>query len=243
MLTDRNNDALAAFVEELAYLHNALITQSPQRLRDGRPFTLADQDARMIARSSRVAEPFIGEALAEVIPARGAVRLLEIGCGAAAYIRLAARRNPELTALGVELQAEAAALARDNIAKWNLADRVVIEVGDIRKRDANAAFDLATLHQNIYYFPVAERVALLRHVRCFLKQGGRLLLTSVCQGRGSTAAVLDLWGAMTAGCGRLPEPKEMAAQMVQAGYAGIAAKNLVPGQSFYAFLGSNPGRG
>jgi SAM-dependent methyltransferase len=241
ILTDPNHDAAAAFVEELAYLHNTLITQSPERLRQGQPFSLADQNARLIARSSRLVEPFICEALTGVVPGHGPVKLLEIGCGAAAYIRCAARWNPELTAVGVELQAEAAALATENIARWNLGPRVSIAVGDIRRLTPDPAFDLATLHQNIYYFPVAERTGLLRHVRSFLKTGGRLLLTTVCQGRGSTAAVLDLWGAMTAGCGRLPEAAEMVAQIETAGFAGVTARRLIPGESFYAFVGTNPG--
>jgi SAM-dependent methyltransferase len=239
MLTDPNNDAAAAFVEELAYLHNALITQAPERMRNGHFFTLGDQNARMIARSSRLVEPFICEALAAVLPKHGPVKLLEIGCGAAAYIRSAALRNPELTALGIELQAEAAALATENIANWGLASRVSIEIGDIRKRSTDATFDLATLHQNIYYFPVVERADLLSHVRSFLKKGGHVLLTTICQGRGSTAAILDLWGAMTADCGRLPEPTEMVAQIEKAGFAGVTAKRLIPGESFYSFVGTN----
>jgi len=116
-----------------------------------------------------------------------------------------------------------------------------VEVGDIRRRAPAAAFDLATLHQNIYYFPAAERPALLRHVRGFLKPGGRLLLTTECLGSSTAAAVLDLWGAMTAGCGRLPEPDELAAQLAAAGFAGVAARSLIPGESFYAFVGTNPG--
>ena len=236
-LADPKHDAAAAFIEEIAGLHHALLTQTPERLHAGRRFTLADQNARMIARSSRLMEPFVCEALAGAVPRHGPFRLLEIGCGAAAYLRFAARRNPELTAVGVELQAEAAALARANIAEWNLEKRVSIELGDIRTRTSEASFDLATLHQNIYYFPVADRVALLRHVRSFLKPEGRLLLTTLSQGRGSPAAVLDLWGAMTAGCGRLPKPADLKAQLEKAGFSEVTSRRLVPGESFFAFVG------
>ena len=239
MLLKPNNDAAAAFVEEMANLHNALIAQAPERIRSGRFFTLGDQDARLVARSSRLVEPLICEALAEVVPRRGPFKLLEIGCGSAAYIRSAALRNPELTSLGVELQAEAAGLARENVAVWGLENRVAIELGDIRERTPEAIFDLATLHQNIYYFPVAERVALLSHVRSFLKPEGRLLLTTICRGGSSTASILDLWGAMTAGCGRLPEPAEMMAQIEQAGFSTRTTKKLIPGESFYAFVAIN----
>ncbi|MFI5367038.1 MAG: SAM-dependent methyltransferase [Candidatus Binatia bacterium] len=235
-LTDPANDAAAAFIEEVALLHNTLISESPNRLRQGNPFTLADQDARMIARSSRLAEPFICEALDAVIPPRGPLRLLEIGCGTAAYIRYAAGRNAELTALGIDLQAGAAALAGENIAKWNLAARVTIECGDVTQRTPAPVFDVATLHQNIYYFPVEQRVGVLRHVRGFLKPGGRLLLTTICQGPG-TGGILSLWGAMTAGCGRLPTPAEMVAQLDAAGFSAVTRRSLVPNESFYAFVG------
>jgi SAM-dependent methyltransferase len=235
-LVDPRNDAAAAFTEEVALLHNAVITQTPGRWRHSQPFTLDDQDARMIARSSRLAEPLIREAMDAVIPRRGRLRLLEIGCGTGAYIRHAASRNPELTALGVDLQAEAAALAAENVARWGLESRVRIECGDIMERSAEPDFDIATLHQNIYYFPVDRRVAVLRHVRGFLRTGGRLLLTTVCRGRTPAAAVLNLWGAMTAGCGRLPAAEEMVAQLREAGFGDVSARKLLSGDVFYAFI-------
>jgi len=237
-LVDAEHDAAAAFVEEAATLHNTLIGEAPRYLREGRRFTLADQEGRLVARSSRLAEPFIGEAVDDLIPARGAQRLLEIGCGSAAHIRRAATRNPELTAVGLELQADAAELARENVRRWELAERVTIEVGDVMSRTPEPVFDVATLHQNIYYFPVADRVRVLRRVRAFLVPGGRLLLTTVCRGRGSASDVLNLWGAMTAGCGRLPEPAEMVEQMEQAGFAAVKRTRLIPGESFYAFVGT-----
>jgi SAM-dependent methyltransferase len=238
-LADPANDAAAAFVEEVAILHNVLITQAPERLRQGRPFTLGDQDGRLVARSSRLAEPFICEAIDGLVPVRGRVNLFEIGCGAGAYIRHAAARNPELTALGLELQPDAAALAAENVSRWDLASRVAIEVGDVMDRTPTPVFDLATLHQNIYYFPVERRVAVLRHVRSFLKPGGRLLLTTLCQGRGSAAGILNLWGAMTEGCGRLPRPGEMLAHFEQAGFVDLRRRSLIPAESFYSFVGAN----
>src|SRR5262249_60379257 len=62
------SDAAAAFVEEVARLHNHLIMETPARLGQQRRFTLADQQGDLIARSSRLAEPFICEAVNEVLP-------------------------------------------------------------------------------------------------------------------------------------------------------------------------------
>jgi len=231
------NDAAAAFIEEVAMLHTVFITQSPERLRRARRFTLADHDARLVARSSRLAEPYICEALDAVIPRRGPVKLFEIGCGAAAYIRHAAARNPGLTSLGLELQPAVAALATENVSQWKLSSRVVIEAGDVMRRRPEPVFDVATLHQNIYYFPVESRVGVLRHVRCFLKPGGRLLLTTFCQGRGDGAAILNLWAAMTEGCGPLPTRAGLRAQLEEAGFHKVTCRNLIPGESFHAFVG------
>ena len=191
-----------------------------------------------MARSSRLVEPFVCEAIDDVVPRAGPVRLLEIGCGSAVYIRHAAGRNPELTALGLELQPEVAALAAENVSAWGLARRVAIEAGDVMARAAEAAFDLATLHNNIYYFPVEDRVRVLRHVRAFVRPGGRLLLTTLCQGKGAGVDILDLWASMTEGCGRLPGRAELIAQLGDAGLEAIEARSLIPGQSFHAFVGT-----
>ena len=160
-LADPTYDPVAALFEEIATLHHRWIAETPLRLREERPFSLDELPADLVARSSLTLEPFVREAVRDAVPVRGPVRLLEIGCGSGQHIRTAAERNPELRALGVDLAPAAVALARDNIRAWGLEDRVQIEEGDVRLRTPDAAFDLATLHNNIYYFPVesADRAA------------------------------------------------------------------------------------
>lgn len=58
-------------------------------------------------------------------------RVLEAGCGAGAALLCAARLSPAATFVGVERDADAAALARENAALNGLADRVQILVGDV----------------------------------------------------------------------------------------------------------------
>jgi protein-L-isoaspartate O-methyltransferase len=236
-LAEPDHDAIAALLEEAASLHFSMLRELPARAREARPMTLADQDGSLIARSSRVLEPIIGEAVDEAIPPNGEVRLLEIGCGSGIYIRWAAARNPQLNAVGLELQPEVAESARKNLREWGLESRATVETGDVRQRGAQPAFDLATLHNNIYYFPLGERVSLLRHVRCFLRPGGRLLITTGCQGGSPAMEVLNLWATSTAGCGPLPAADELVAQMKEAGFSETRAKRLVPGETFFAFLG------
>lgn len=240
-LSRTSNDALAAFVTELTVLHHPLATEAIDRLRDSRPLQIADADAELIARSSRISDPFLAAAIERVVPPEGPVRLVEVGCGSGAHIRTAAALNPALTARGLELQEGAAALATRNIADWGLAGRVTIEVADVRAIKGAADADLVTLHQNIYYFPVGERVDLLRHLGGFLAPGGRLLVTTICRGSAPTAAGLDLWCASTRDADRLPSASELLQQVRDAGYRDAESVPLTPDGLLCAVVGTWPG--
>jgi len=229
-------DGAAAFLVEIATLHHMLLLETPGRLAQGRPYTLADQDGELIARSSRTVEPFITSALERVVSPTGATRLLEVGCGSGIYIRRAAEMNPSLTAVGLELQPEVAEQARENLRGWGLEDRAEIEVGDVRDRDPEPVFDVVTLHNNIYYFPVDDRPALLEHLGKFLVPGGTLLLTTGCKGGNLGFELLDLWATATEGCGPLPRPGELVDQLRAAGLEPEPPRRLIPADAFYGFV-------
>ena len=229
------NDPVLAMVEEVVELHHKLITGTIPKLRAGELFSLTDQNGELIARSSRILEAFQAEIIRSTFPATGPLRLLEIGCGSGVYLRHSAERNPSLTALGLELQSAVAEMARTNLRDWGLEGRITVETGDIREKVPGAPFDIATLYNNIYYFPVEERVTLLGHIGSFLRPGGFLLLTTCCQGGSLGAEALNLWGAATSGAGRLPAEEEMVHHLHEADYSRVKIRNLLPGDRFVAF--------
>ena len=235
LLVRPENDAALAMVEEVAGLHHKLIAETLPKIRRGELWTLADQDGTLIARSSRVLEDFQAEAIRRTFPSHGSLRLLEIGCGSGIYLRYAANHNPNLTAVGVELQPEVAEVARTNLQGWGVADRVRVEDGDIRAQHPGDPFDIATLYNNVYYVPVHERVELFQHIARFLRPGGFLLVTTLCQGGSVGAEALNLWSAATRGAGRLPGESELVDQLRSAGYPKVTTINLLPGDRFVAF--------
>lgn len=239
-LAKAENDCFAAMVDQLVRYHGPMLAAAPAMLREGRRLSFGDQDGALIARASRVLEPAVEAAVERVVDRRGAVRLLEIGCGSGTYVRYAAALNPRLTAVAVDLQAEVVEQAAANLAAWGLTDRVETRVGDLRAFRAGPEFDLVTLHNNIYYFPLGERTEVLRRARSFLAPGGTLLLTTGCQGGPAGLRVLNMWCEYADFAGPLPCAAELAAQLEGAGLADVRSWSLVPGGSYRAFTGTNP---
>lgn len=238
-LAQPRNDAIVAALEEVVRFHLPLLSNAPGMVRDGRRLSLSDQDGSVIARSTRVVQPFVEEAIAHTLTRTLPVRLLEIGCGSGTYVRYAANLNPRLTALAVDMQQEVADEAAKNMAEWGLADRVETRQGDLFDLDLEPQFDLVTLHNNIYYLPESKRVAALAHARSLLAPGGRLLLTTSCPGGSPGIEVLNLWFEYADFGGSLPHEPELTAQLEEAGFSDIEVRRLIPGEQFRAFVGTN----
>jgi 4-hydroxy-2,2'-bipyrrole-5-carbaldehyde O-methyltransferase len=240
-LADEEHDHVAALLEEVVSFHHRLIWETPHRLRRGERWQVDDHDGRLIARSSRIMEPFLFQLIDWAVPTTGALALLEVGCGSGTYMRYAAKRNPELRALGVEMQSCVADVARLHIAGWGLQDRLTVETGDIRSRHPEPRFDVVTLYNAIYYFPVAERVELLRKLGSFLRPGGRLIVSTSCRGGSPGMQMLDVWTSSVDGFGPLPSEEELAQQIRAAGFDALEARSVIPGERYVAILGTLPG--
>ncbi|MBS2534577.1 class I SAM-dependent methyltransferase [Catenulispora sp. NF23] len=232
-------EPVAAALEEVLRFHLPVLMEAPQMLREGRKLSLSDQDGQVIARSTRVVEPFVEEAVRRTLDRDRPLRLLEVGCGAGTYVRLAAQLNPRLTALAIDLQDEVAAEAAENMAVWGLAGRVETRQGDLRTLTVEPQFDLVTLHNNIYYFPPGDRVDVLRKARSLLAPGGRLLLTTACRGGNLGLEVLNLWFTHADFGGPLPTVEDLVRQLDDAGFAQVTTRRLIPGDQFHAVVGVN----
>ena len=232
------NDAFKALLEEVVSYAYVYVMETPTMLRKHEWFPFDQMPGELVARSSRVSEPFIFEAVDTVIPHQGDFQLLEVGCGSGIYIQRACTRNPELRAVGLELQEKVADVARKNIEAWGLENRATIEHSDVRNYSSSQEYDLVTLHQNIYYFPVPERENLFRHLKEYLKPGGQVLLTSACQGGGPGIQGLNIQVSTTEGFSPLPDPDQLCQQLKAAGFVDVKTKRLVPLESFWAFRAS-----
>ena len=227
------NDTWRAFLQVRAEVFYDFIINTPSMLKKSMQFEYSEAHGELVARSSRTLEPVLLDVVDKLIPKNKPYRLLEVGCGSGIYIKRACELNPLLSVVGLEVQQSVSDFARENINTWHIEDRVAIENTDIRKYESKADFDLVTFYNLIYYFPVDERIDLLKDLGKHLKPGGELILTSMCKGKNPSLNLMNLWTSMTAGYGPLPNPKQIHEQLKKAGYHKIKSEMLIP--SFISF--------
>jgi len=227
-LVKPENDTWLAFLQVRMEVFYKFIIETPSMLKKNRRIEYSKAHGELVARSSRTLEPVLLDVVDKLIPKNKPYRLLEVGCGSGIYIKRACELNPSLTSVGLEVQQNVADFAKRNIKTWNFEDRVVIENTDIRKYKSKSDFDLVTFYNLIYYFPVDERIDLLKDIGKHLKLGGELILTSMCQGNDPSLHLMNLWTSMTDGYGPLPTPKQIHDQLENAGYRNIKSEMLIP---------------
>lgn len=106
---------------------------------------------------------------------------LDLGSGAGVLTVLLAEKNPETRVLGVEIQAEYAALSRQNIAENGMEGRAKVINADLRGfRELFPAesFDLVT--SNPPYFPENSGYTAVEEHRAISRDERSCTLTNVC---------------------------------------------------------------
>src|SRR5699024_5135538 len=102
-LASEGGDALRAFIGELADYRGDVYCDLRRPLFGQERERYLDEYDELIARSSRVIEPFIARFVRDVVAKRPTCRLLEIGCGTGIYVRHADEANPKLSAVGIDM--------------------------------------------------------------------------------------------------------------------------------------------
>lgn len=237
-LAAASGDPLAAFLQEHVSYHGSVYRHLAERVRGEPPGNYLEDTGNLVARSSRIMEPFVAGFVHRVVGHLRPARILEIGCGSGIYLRHAAEAYPAITGMALDLQPQVAEQARKNLAAWGLGGHFQIRAGDIRRppTDITGPFDLITLYNNIYYFAAEERRALFERLFTFLRAGAPLALVSPVQGKDVEALNFDLVLQSTRGCTRLPAMGELADQLRASGFGRIKTESLGPGLGLYGVL-------
>ncbi len=102
-------------------------------------------------------------------------RVLDVGTGTALIPIELCRRSADVEAIAIDLAASMLALARRNVDRASLGERVHLERGDAKAlRWENAAFDAVFSNSLVHHVPRPERV--LREMHRVVRPGGLLFV-------------------------------------------------------------------
>jgi len=218
------DDVVRASYEGFGGYHTELYRALPMLLRGGPGRRDTVESGEVIARLSAAIYPLIRDLLVRTVTERRPRRVLDIGCGAGLHLAAMLEAAPDATGVGVDVDPDAAALARRTLSERGLADRAGVEAVDIQKALAAGrpgvltdGFDLALLANVIYYVPVDERVQLLRAVAGLLAPGGALVVVTTVAGPQLFSRHLDLLLRAQEGRMELPAVDVLLAQLREAG--------------------------
>ena len=102
-------------------------------------------------------------------------RMLDLGGGPATHSITFARKNPDLTSVVFDLEGPLT-IAREEIEKAGLADRITTQAGDLYTDDYGEGFDLVYVSNIIHMMGPEETALLARKSRQALVPGGTLVI-------------------------------------------------------------------
>jgi 2-polyprenyl-3-methyl-5-hydroxy-6-metoxy-1,4-benzoquinol methylase len=156
--------------------------------------------------------------------ARPSARLLDVGVGVASLSIAMCRNFPELRVVGLDVFDVPLGMARENVARAGLADRIELRQLALEDLKEEAAYDLVWLPA-CFLTPSGIPVAMTR-ARAALRPGGRILLPAISDQapdahRRVYSLVLEQWGAVT--------PASFLVEQLAA--AGFVQPQTLPGPS------------
>lgn len=241
-LRQEKNDALAALVQANVTYYNDVFRGLARRMKGGPLDPDMEAIGPLVARVSKIAEPYLEHFLGKAVEGKGPLKVLDVGCGSGVHLKTALDRNPEVLGTGLEVDPGVVLQARENLEGWGVADRLSVLQGDVRHppEEAEGPFDLVLLFSVVYYFQVPERIAVLRAVRETLTPGGRVAVAVSCGGVGMDhfSANLNLATSSLQGLTPLPTPEEMESQLREAGFQAIDRTRLIPRTTYFGFMAS-----
>ena len=234
-MVGENGDMISAVVQANATYYNNAYRKAAARMRGAPLGDDLENVGDIIARFSKLTDPVMKGFMSEIVAGSKPMRVLDIGCGSGLLLKSIFSLNPHATGIGVEVDEAAAEQAVQNIKKWGLKDRFEIIKGDIRSLSSDInSFELITLINVVYYFPVEKRVELFRTLRSKLSPGGSLAIVMNMKGKDSDAAAanLNMVNASLEGVTPLPDSSDLRDQLKESGFADVKVAGLMPGSSF-----------
>jgi len=228
--TDLLGQIRSTLMQSRAYLEAAARSTPARGWYHTDPVLLQAQGDSSVGIAGAIASRLTGvlDGLAERLD-RPTASFLDVGVGVAALSIAMCRAFPRLRVVGLDVFDVPLAIARENVARAELTDRIDLRQLAIEDLRDEAAFDLVWLPA--FFLTPSSVPAAIARARAALRPGGWLLMLGLADDapdlqRRVYALILEQWGTVT--------ESEPIARMVAE--AGFAAPRILPGPSCYKLI-------
>jgi SAM-dependent methyltransferase len=235
-----DDDVTRAAYEAFSTYHTGLYRDLDEVLSVGGGRRDVETDGELIARLSRFMDEFVLAELDRLVAERSPRRVLDVGCATGAHLRHVLEAAPRASAVGVEADPAAAALARSsmegNDRVGHRAEIVQADVEQFLLQRPGATFDFILLANAVYYVPVGDRVVFLRALADRLDGAGRLVVVTTALTDDSFSRHFDLLLRSQQGELELPDTDVLCDQLREAGLVPRAPRRIAAGQPLTAVV-------
>jgi 2-polyprenyl-3-methyl-5-hydroxy-6-metoxy-1,4-benzoquinol methylase len=245
-ITGNEGDMLAAMIQANITYYSSAYRNATDRMNGGPLGNDLEKMGSLVARFSKIGEPLIRHFITDIATGKNSMRILDVGCGSGVFLQSTFNANQNATGIGIDIDEVVVEQAKQNMENWGLSDKFRIIAGDIRvpHDGLEGPFNLITLYNIIYYFPLEERYELLRMLRSMLSLDGIIAIVMHLQSRGKDlgAANLNMVNCSLKGLTPLPDLDDITEQLKGSGFNQIKALRLIPRSTWYGITAgiSNP---
>ena len=241
-ITSNKGDMLAAMIQANIMYYSSVYRCVADRIHGAPLGNDLEKIGDLVARFSKISEPFIKNFIKDIISGKDSMRVLDVGCGSGIFLQSIFNANHNASGIGIDIDEVVVEQAEQNIEKWGLNNKFRIIPGDIRvpPDSLEGPFDLITLFNILYYFPSEERLELLWRLRSMLAPNGTIAIAMNLKSRGNDleAANLNMVNVSLKGLTPLPDLDEITMQLKDGGFDKIEARRLIPASTFYGIAAS-----
>ncbi len=241
-ITGHEGDMLAAMIQANITYYGSAYRNAADRMRGALLGDDLQKMGSLVARFSKIGEPFIRDFMTTIVTGKESMRVLDVGCGSGVFMQSIYDANQNATGIGIDIDEEVVNQAKQNMEEWGLGDKFRIIAGDILDppKGLEGPFDLITLYNIIYYFRSEKRLELIDRLRSMLSPNGTLAIAMHFRSKGKDlgAANLNMVNCSLEGLTPLPDLNELTLQLNESGFNKIQTQRLMPASTFYGINAS-----
>jgi 2-polyprenyl-3-methyl-5-hydroxy-6-metoxy-1,4-benzoquinol methylase len=236
-LAGKEGDMLAAMIQANVTYYSSAYRNATDRMYGAPLGDDLEKIGDIVARFSKIGEPFIRHFTADIVSGRKSMKVLDVGCGSGVFLQSIFNANSNATGIGIDIDTAVVEQAKQNIEQWGLSDKFTIVEGDICSppEGIEGFFDLITLYNVLHYFTSEKRIKLLRTLHSMLSSDGIAAISTFLQSNGEDlgAANLNMANSSLRGLAPLPDIDELIKELKGSGFKRIKTLRLIPGSTFY----------